>query len=444
MINLDDELKFVEGLYEYAEEEAKEVYREQKKARDEVLNQLALIMLTYTVLDSVMSLSSDEKKKEYSRISKLIKSNCKSTGEVEEAVIKSVLTNTAQNTFEFYSYNAGLKDVQALIEKNFKGKHFSKRIWENENEVASHLHKQVNDFLQGKVNVNQIKKNIEKTYNANAYNAKRLVETEVARVENNSFIRFCEETGVKKVRRNAVLDNKTCNDCSSSNGKIFDLKDAPDLPVHPLCRCFYEIVDDESIHKIGDNKDQNGKVNIIENEAAVNECIEKIKELGVNSVDIRHIKNGEVLTPFIEELEKLKNEHGCMFNRIESIDLAENTIAQLNGKVLQLNQRYFNNRELLQSQLNDWLKVKYIPMDCNNITYVAAHEYMHLLTQDEIDNPASLINKVCSVAKKEDIISVNSKKDRYEFVADLLAANRVSGFKNRTIKKLLKIINGGS
>jgi len=129
-----------------------------------------------------------------------------------------------------------------------------------------------------------------------------------------------------------------------------------------------------------------------------------------------------------------------MFNRIESIDLTENTIAQLNGKVLRLNQRYFNNNELLQNELSDWLKIKYIPSGCDNINYVATHEYMHLLTQEEIDNPTSIINKICNVAKKEDIISINSKKDRYEFVSDLLAANKVSWFKNKTVKKLLKVI----
>lgn len=259
---MDDELKFVEGLYDDAEEEIKDIYRQQKKARDELLNQIALVMLAYTVIDDVMRLSRGDKIKEYSRLSKLIKSSCKATGKAQEDIINNILTKTANNTFDFYSYNKGLKDVQAIIDKNFKGKHFSERVWENENQVASHLHKQVNDFLQGKVNVNQIKRNVEKTYNTSAYNAKRLVETEVARVENDSFKRFCNETGVKKVRRNAVLDNRTCNDCSSFDGKVYDLRDAPDLPAHPLCRCFYEIADDVSkANKESDNENKSSKDN---------------------------------------------------------------------------------------------------------------------------------------------------------------------------------------
>ena len=89
---------------------------------------------------------------------------------------------------------------------NFKGKHFSKRIWSNEKEVANHLHRKVNDFLKGKVNVNQIRKDIEKTFNTSAYNSKRLVTTEVARCSSNAFDRYCKEVGVKKVKYNATLD----------------------------------------------------------------------------------------------------------------------------------------------------------------------------------------------------------------------------------------------
>lgn len=244
------EEKFIESLYDDAEEETKDIYKQQKKARDELLNQIALVMLTYTVIDGVMKLSRGDKIKEYSRLSKLIKFNCKATGKVQEDIINNILTKTANNTFDFYSYNKGLKDVQALIDKNFKGKHFSERVWENESQVASHLHKQVNDFLQGKVNVNQIKSNIEKTYNTSAYNAKRLVETEVNRGSSNAFDRFCKETGVKKVRYNATLDSRLCSDCAQYHDKVFDLKDKIEVPRHPLCRCFYTIEDDDKNQSI--------------------------------------------------------------------------------------------------------------------------------------------------------------------------------------------------
>lgn len=237
---MTDEEKFVEGLYEQANEQLKEVYKEQKEARNELLQEIAMIMLTYNILDGLMSIKKNYRDKIYKKLSGLIIINYKNISNKEVKVLNNILESTVKKTFNFYSYNADLKDIKHIIESNFKGKHFSERVWENENEVAKYLHKQVNNFLNGKINVNQIKKDIEKTFNTSAYNAKRLVTTEVSRCQNEAFRKLCEETNVKKVKRNAILDSKTCDDCYPLNGRVYELKDMPQIS-HPMCRCFYEV-----------------------------------------------------------------------------------------------------------------------------------------------------------------------------------------------------------
>lgn len=237
---MTDEEKFVEDLYEEANEQLKEVYKEQKEIRNELLQEIAMIMLTYTIIDGVMSISSPNKDSVYKKISKMIIIRQQYGSKKEIEILNNILESTVKKTFNFYSYNADLKDIRKIIESNFKGKHFSQRIWENENEVTKYLHKQVKNFLNGKINVNQIKKDIEKTFNTSAYNAKRLVTTEVSRCQNEAFISFCKETGVKKVKRNETLDSKTCEKCRSLHGKIYDLDKAPGI-IHPLCRGFNEV-----------------------------------------------------------------------------------------------------------------------------------------------------------------------------------------------------------
>ncbi|WP_294174103.1 minor capsid protein [uncultured Clostridium sp.] len=237
---MTDEEKFVEGLYEQANEQLKEVYKEQKEARNELLKEIAMIMLTYTILDGLMNIKKNDKDEIYKKLSELIIINYKNISNKEVEVLNNILETTVKKTFNFYSYNSGLKDVRKIVESNFKGKHFSKRIWSNEQEVSKYLHKQVNNFLNGKINVNQIKKDIEKTFNTSAYNAKRLVTTEVSRCQNEAFRKLCEETNVKKVKRNAILDSKTCDDCYPLNGRVYELKDMPQIS-HPMCRCFYEV-----------------------------------------------------------------------------------------------------------------------------------------------------------------------------------------------------------
>lgn len=237
---MTEEEKFIESLYDEANEDLKEVYSQQKESRDEILQEIAMIMLAYTILDGLMDIKKSDKDKLYKKISKLILANYKSISRKEIEVLNNILESTVNKTFKFYSYNANLKDVKKIIDNNFKGKHFSKRVWSNEQEVAKHLHKQVNDFLNGKINVNKIKINIEKTFNTSAYNAKRLVTTEVNRCQNEAFMSFCKETGVKKVKRNETLDSRTCEECRSFHGKIFDLDEAPGI-IHPMCRGFNEV-----------------------------------------------------------------------------------------------------------------------------------------------------------------------------------------------------------
>lgn len=237
---MTDEEKFIESLYKEANEDLKEVYKEQKESRYEFLQEIAMIMLTYTIIDGLMSIKKSDKDKAYKKLSSLIIANYKNISKKEVNVLNSILESTVKKTFNFYSYNADLKDVRKIVEDNFKGKHFSERVWINEQEVAKRLQSQIKKFLDGNVNVNQIKKDIEKTFNTSAYNAKRLVTTEVSRCQNESFRRLCEETNVKKVKRNAILDSRTCDDCYPLNGKIYELKDMPQVS-HPMCRCFYEV-----------------------------------------------------------------------------------------------------------------------------------------------------------------------------------------------------------
>lgn len=235
--------KFVESLYKMSEKELKEYYKFLRMKRDEISQKLAEIMYKYMITDGVMDISRVDRIKLKEEIRNEITTMNNIVGEKEVALTEDILTLVVKDTFEYWNYNIGFKDVQNILKEKFKGKHFSDRVWENENLVTNKLNSQIKAFINGKINVNQIKREIEKTFNNGAYNTKRLVETEVGRVHDESFKRFCRETGVKKIKRNAVLDGKTCNDCTEYDGKIYDLDDAPVLPVHPLCRCFYEIVE---------------------------------------------------------------------------------------------------------------------------------------------------------------------------------------------------------
>lgn len=242
-MNSEETQEFVENLYDDMDEQLNDTYRQKKESRDKLLQVIGMILLTYTITDEIINLSKDEYNKEYILLYKLIKTLTKADIKQIQGNTVKILENTVKSTFDFYSYNYDLKDVEEIVNQNFKGKHFSKRIWNNEQEVAKKLNKQCQDFLQGKINVNQIAKEIKDTYNTSAYNAKRLAETEISRCHSAAFDRFCKETGVKKLKYNAILDSKSCNDCRGYDGKIYEFGKHPQLPRHPCCKCYFNVVE---------------------------------------------------------------------------------------------------------------------------------------------------------------------------------------------------------
>lgn len=241
MDNHEDEVSFIESLYNDATYQLKDVYKEQKKNKDNLLKEIADVMLAYTIVDAIMNLSEEEQSKLSSKFLRLLTGFAKSQGNLTNRVTTDILKDTVNKTFGYYGYNANLQDVERIINNHYKGQHFSSRVWKNEQEVAEYLHDQVQDFLKGKVNVNKIKNNIEETYGNNAYEVRRLVETEVSRCQNEAFDRFCIETNVKKVKYNAVLE--ACEKCKPFDGEPYDFDKKPYLPRHPFCRCFYEIIE---------------------------------------------------------------------------------------------------------------------------------------------------------------------------------------------------------
>lgn len=232
--------KFIEDVYEYADEELKVIYDQQKNNENELLNEIAMILLTYTVVDSVLSLTSKEKTILYSKLSKLVLNMFGKETKKTTKVITSILASTVEKDLKYYKVKSHKDFVLKLINEHYKGKHFSDRIWDNENDVSKMLHKEIKDFLDGKVNVNQIKSHIENQFKANKYNVKRLVDDQIAQLESKVTEKYFKDYNIKKVKYNACLCN-TCEKCLADHERIFDVddKDRPSLPRHVQCKCFY-------------------------------------------------------------------------------------------------------------------------------------------------------------------------------------------------------------
>lgn len=136
---------------------------------------------------------------------------------------------------------ANEKYAHAIVNASFKNATYSDRIWMYQGMLKAELESLLaSGLIQGK-NPNVLARHLEKRFGVSAYNAQRLMTTELARVQmeaqKQSFVRngFDEYTYV------ACSGGDVCDACKALDGKHFKVEDmmpgenAP--PMHPFCHC---------------------------------------------------------------------------------------------------------------------------------------------------------------------------------------------------------------
>lgn len=240
---MNENEEFYEALYEDVENEMKEVYKRQKETQDDLLKDIAILIITYKVVDAVLDMNKKEQSKEQVYFSKILTKFAKEEAETVERKIKDVLTSSIEKVSDHYNYNINRKDVLKIVNEAFKGRIFSERVWDNQQKVVNLMQKTINDFLKGDINISQIKNIIEKQFNNSIFQIDRLVNTEVSRAVNEAFDAMCKATEVKKVKYNSVLEENTCPVCESRHGNIYKIENKPEIPQHPSCKCFFEVLE---------------------------------------------------------------------------------------------------------------------------------------------------------------------------------------------------------
>ncbi|MEG1313069.1 MAG: minor capsid protein [Bacilli bacterium] len=232
---------FIQNLYGYTDEQMKEIYGVQTEDKKSLFDEIGSILLAYTIIDSVLKLTKIDQNGLYNKLSKKILSMFRRESKLTEKKVTNILKDTLKKSNDFYNKDSKddfiNKDAEKIISKRYKGSTFSKRIWDNNDDISKELHQEIEDFLKGKVNVNEIKKNIEDKFNTSKFNASRVVESEVSRVHDEYFRKYCKDNGIDTVIYKATFCN-TCKVCGADHNKVFKLEDVPKIPRHPFCKCY--------------------------------------------------------------------------------------------------------------------------------------------------------------------------------------------------------------
>ena len=132
------------------------------------------------------------------------------------------------------------KLAQSIVNASFHNATFSERIWSHHDQLRFEIAKQLTSGLVTGKHPRELSRNIRKAFGVSAYNAMRLMRTELARVQTDAQLR-CYEQGGYEMFEFITVGIKACPICQALDGEMFKIADmrvgtnAP--PMHPNCRC---------------------------------------------------------------------------------------------------------------------------------------------------------------------------------------------------------------
>lgn len=242
MANLNKFVKIRDDLDKATNKKIKQLLKKLKKSQDLTVQQVAAIILNNMDNDGFFALSGNQ----LDELKEAITKNLSDASVEEQEFIQGLLEDAYIETTEKTYTSLGIKKDFSLVRPEMvaqavntpiDGKRFSERIWANNEKLANRIYADVLDCIKNGTRPNAIARQIKKDFGCTAYEAKRLVNTELAKVVNAAQMEIYQSEGIEQVLWTATLENNTCDYCADMDGRLFDVKNAPNLPAHPCCRC---------------------------------------------------------------------------------------------------------------------------------------------------------------------------------------------------------------
>lgn len=232
----------------------KELIEIYKKATDEILEELYRIASKYEE-NGVISRSEFYKAEHLKRMEKGFNDVLKGLGEKIENKGSKIILNAGEDVVKKTGKSLGIdinynEDLaKKLMQTEWKGSNFSKRIWRNSKKLERELNTQVKKgILTGKPTA-QIAMELNKSMGSGLSNSARLIRTETMHHMNDINLAHMKDSGIAKVKEIVTLDERTSSTCKVHNNKIHDIDKSPILPRHPNCRCvLVPYVDVDELH----------------------------------------------------------------------------------------------------------------------------------------------------------------------------------------------------
>lgn len=171
----------------------KDVLKQYKSAMDNILAEIAQITLKYSE-NGVMKISYAQRLKVLSQLARTLKAQCKELAAYQDkavtAAVEKVLDDAYYSTA--YAIDKGIEInksfsmlsqefIDTAINLEIDGKTFSNRIWDDCTLLANRVKSDVQKAMIQGTSPEKLARQIKKDFGSSAYQAQRLINTEIAR-----------------------------------------------------------------------------------------------------------------------------------------------------------------------------------------------------------------------------------------------------------------------
>ena len=133
------------------------------------------------------------------------------------------------------------KLVNKIINENWSGKNYSKRIWANTEALEKEIRAVLTEAAISGESIYKTSRKLAEKFNTSYYNARRLIQTETVYACNQAEMESYKELDIDQYLYIATFDTRTCEVCQKNDQKVFNRKDAVAgvnlAPMHPNCHC---------------------------------------------------------------------------------------------------------------------------------------------------------------------------------------------------------------
>lgn len=227
-----------------------------KSSLKTVQKEIASLLLDY-LTDGKIDVPKKQRYKLLKQLDKTLIKQAKVIGKKDIEVTTNILNEATETSYYYNGFllESGLEEaiklkplkeneLKAIVNTPIKEEMFSDRIWKNKDKLIKQIRYSVEQAMIHGKDPRKLAKEVKDMFGVTAYESRRLINNEVARVSRQAQDQVYEQNKdiVQKVMFDATLDKKTSKFCRSHDGKIYEFGKHPRIPEDSHVGCRSDII----------------------------------------------------------------------------------------------------------------------------------------------------------------------------------------------------------